>query len=215
MNNDKLFPLIIIGGGGHASVLIELLREQKRTIIAIISPDDIYSRKIFTGIKRLASNEDILSYSPDEVRLVNGIGMMPNSSLRKDINQYFCDLGYQFETIISEHALVSDFASVQTGAQILKGAIVQVGAIIGKHSIINTGALVEHDTVIGDYNHIAPKAVLCGGVITQSEVYVGANATVLQNIQLAEKVIVGAGAIVTAHLVEEQICFPSRMAIKK
>lgn len=150
-----LMPLVIIGGGGHASVLVDLLRNQNRTILAVMSPDDISTRQAFDGIMQLSNDKDISRYSPDEVRLVNGIGMMPKSLLRRKVNQYFLDLGYQFETVISDQALVSKFAHLQDGAQILKGAIVQCGAVIGEHSIINTGAVIEHDTVVGEHNHIA------------------------------------------------------------
>ena len=39
-------PLIIIGGGGHASVLVDILRSQNRQILALISPDDVSSRTV-------------------------------------------------------------------------------------------------------------------------------------------------------------------------
>ncbi|TNZ44854.1 shikimate dehydrogenase, partial [Vibrio parahaemolyticus] len=42
-------PLVIIGGGGHASVLVDLLRNQNRTILAVMSPDDISTRQAFDG----------------------------------------------------------------------------------------------------------------------------------------------------------------------
>lgn len=213
MSSEVLMPLVMIGGGGHASVLVDLLRHQNRTILAVISPDDTSTRPAFDGIPRLSNDEDISQFSPDDVRLVNGIGMMPKSPLRKKVNQRFLDLGYQFETVISEQALVSKHAHLQDGAQVLKGAIVQCGAVIGEHSIINTGALIEHDTVIGEHNHIAPRAVLCGGIVTQSDVYVGANATVIQNLKLAQNVVVAAGAIVTCHLDAHQVCYPSRATI--
>ncbi len=214
MSSEVLMPLVIIGGGGHASVLVDLLRNQNRTILAVMSPDDISTRQAFDGIMQLSNDKDISRYSPDEVRLVNGIGMMPKSLLRRKVNQYFLDLGYQFETVISDQALVSKFAHLQDGAQILKGAIVQCGAVIGEHSIINTGAVIEHDTVVGEHNHIAPRAVLCGGIVTQSDVYVGANATVIQNLKLAQNVVVGAGAIVTCHLGAHQVCYSGRATIK-
>ncbi|WP_202906392.1 hypothetical protein [Morganella psychrotolerans] len=83
MNNK---PLIIIGGGGHASVLIDILLSQKRKILAVICPDNIYDRRIFSGIPHYTNDEDIQYFPTEEVMLVNGIGMTPYSSARKKIS---------------------------------------------------------------------------------------------------------------------------------
>jgi len=214
LSSTFLKPILIIGGGGHASVLVDILRAQGREILAVVCPDDISMRSVFNGIPHLKNDADVLTFAPDEVLLVNGIGMLPTSNLKRKLNQYYLSYDYQFETVIAESAHVSPFADVEAGAQVFAGAIVQVGAQIGAHSVINSGAIIEHDCKIGHYNHIAPRATLCGQVTTGENVYVGAGATVIQNIMLAQNSIVGAGAIVTKHLSSSQICYPSRATIK-
>lgn len=214
MNNSELIPLVVIGGGGHAGVLVDILRSQQREILAIVSPEDISQRRIFSGLTHLKRDEDVLGFSPDSVRLVNGVGMLPKSRLKYKLNEHFLSLGYSFETVISDSAQISSFAEIAQGTQIFSGAIIQAGAFIGAHSIVNSGVIIEHDSILGEYNHIAPKAVLCGQVTTHDHVYVGANATVIQNITLEQSSIVGAGAIVTQHVFSEQICYPSRSVLK-
>ncbi|HHX8580950.1 MULTISPECIES: acetyltransferase [Vibrio] len=204
----------MIGGGGHASVLTEILICQGREILAVISPENISQRPVFNGILHLKNDEDVLAFSKEKVLLVNGIGMMPNSGFKRKINEYFLSLGYQFETVIADSAYVSCFSKIETGAQILPMAIVQTGATVGSHSIINTGALVEHDCKIGAYNHIAPKATLCGQVETQENVYVGASSTVIQGMSIGSGAIVGAGAGLTQSLEENTIAYPARAVIK-
>ncbi|NMH65595.1 acetyltransferase [Shewanella salipaludis] len=212
MNSDK--PLLLIGGGGHASVLADILLSQGRDILAVISPDDISARKVFQGIPHITHDDEVKNFSPKSVLLVNGIGMMPRSTFRRLINQHFLDLGYQFETVIANNAFVSNYSEIKPGAQILPGAIVHTGAIIGEHSIINSNVLIEHDCKIGCYNHIAPKATLCGEVRTGKDVYVGANSTVVQGLVLAEQSVVGAGAVLTQVLPARSTCYPARSMIK-
>ncbi|PKG37748.1 acetyltransferase [Psychromonas sp. Urea-02u-13] len=214
MSNPEQKPLVVIGGGGHASVLVDILRAQQREIVAIVSPEDVSQRHVFSGITHLKNDEDVLDFSPEAIRLVNGIGMLPKSSLKRKLNEHFISLGYQFETIISTHAHISPFAEIEQGAQIFPGAIIQAGAIIGSHSIINSGVIIEHDCRIGEYNHIAPKASVCGQVTTNNDVYIGASATVIQNITLEKSSIVGAGAIVTKNMSSGQICYPSHSTLK-
>ena len=213
-NAVSKLPIVLIGGGGHASVLADILLRQGREIVAVICPDDISQRRVFSGIKQFHKDSDIEQFSPQSVSLVLGIGAMPKSNLREKIAQYFVELGYHFESVIAETAFVSEYATLENGAQIMEGAVIQPGASIGLHSIVNTSALVEHDCQIGAHNHIAPKATLCGQVKTEYGCYVGANATVIQGVTLGTLSIVGAGAILTKPLPPQSICYPFRSIIE-
>ncbi len=183
-------------------------------MVAVISPEDISQRRVFKGMTHLKNDQDVLAFNKNQVLLVNGIGMMPKSGFKRDINEYFLSLGYRFETVIADSALVSPFSTIEIGAQILPMAIIQTGATVGSHSIINTGALVEHDSCVGAYNHIAPKATLCGQVKTEDNVYVGAGSTVIQGVSIGSNAIVGAGAVLTKPLETNTIAYPARVAIK-
>lgn len=205
-------PVVLIGGGGHASVLADILLRQKREILAVISPDDLSSRAVFSGLTQLLADQDIRRFSPDEIELVNGIGMTPRSELREKINRYYLDAGYHFSTVIADSAEVSPYAQLAEGVQVLSQALIQAGATVGQHSIINSRALVEHDCCIGAYSHVAPGAVLCGQVSTGVQAFVGAGAVVLPNCTLGSHSIVGAGAILTADLGDEAIRYPAKSA---
>ena len=61
-------------------------------------------------------------------------------------------------------AVVSKYAKIGKGTQVLATAVINAAATIGNHCIVNTGAIVEHDCVLEDYVHIAPNATLGGGV---------------------------------------------------
>ena len=110
----------------------------------------------FSGLPHYRTDEDVLTFSADDVALVNGIGMLPGQHARSDIFSRFDKLGYEFETVVSANAYVSSHAKLGRGVQVMAGAVVQAGADIGDNSIINSGAVVEHDCVIGAHNHIAP-----------------------------------------------------------
>lgn len=204
----------MIGGGGHASVLADILVSQGREILAVVSPDDIRQRSVFKEMTQLRNDDDVFAFHKNEVLLVNGIGMMPKSDVKRKINEYFLSLGYQFETVIADSAFVSSKSIIEPGAQILPMAIVQTGATVGRHSVVNTGALVEHDCCIGAYNHIAPKATLCGQVKTEDNVYIGAGSTVIQGISIGRGSIVGAGASINQSLEVNTIAYPARVTIK-
>ena len=52
-------PLLIIGAGGHASVLVDILRQQKREILGIVSPEIVSRCKVFDGIDHFENDDDV------------------------------------------------------------------------------------------------------------------------------------------------------------
>jgi len=208
-------PLIILGSGGHAAVLLDILRQQNADVLALVSPDVNFSRRIFQGIKHYLNDDDVLVFSPDDVQLVNGLGSLPGSSIREEISIKFKALGYQFKTVVAESAIVSPYAELGFGVQVMAGAIIQVGAIIGNDTIVNSGSIIEHDCNIGEYNHIAPGATLSGDVVTGHSVHVGTGASVIQGITLANHVLVSAGVPVTRDIQAETTVFNARITTVK
>ncbi len=67
MSNKATLPIVMIGGGGHASVLAEILLNQGRDILAVISPEDVSQRPIFEGITIHQQDEDILKFDKDKI----------------------------------------------------------------------------------------------------------------------------------------------------
>ncbi|THB65922.1 MAG: acetyltransferase [Gammaproteobacteria bacterium] len=193
-------PLIIIGAGGHASVLVDVLRLQQQELLAIVSLDRMPKRLVLDEITQYSNDDDILEHDKSEVLLVNGIGSMPEGKARYEIFKKFCSLGYKFETIVAPSAIVSPFAKLGSGVQIMAGAIVQAGAVIGDNTIINTGAIIDHDCVIGANNHIAPGVTLSGQVKTGNHVHIGTGACVINLVSIGESAVVGVGAIISQDL---------------
>jgi sugar O-acyltransferase (sialic acid O-acetyltransferase NeuD family) len=213
MEKVRLFlfkPLLIIGAGGHASVLVDMLRQQKREIIGLVSPMLESKSKVFDGIEHFKSDGDVLKFDNQSVKLVNGIGSLPGNNLRAEIYSKFKALGYQFETIVASNSIVSEYVELAEGVQIFNGAIVQTNTIIGTNSIINTGAIVEHDCAIGGNNHIAPGVTLSGHVTTSEHVHVGTGATIIQNVKVGANSVVSAGAMLTKDLGENTVHFPAK-----
>lgn len=207
-------PLVIIGAGGHASVLAEILLTEGRAIIAVVSPEDINDNSPLSGINRLKTDEELLAtYSSKQVELVNGMGAIPGNDLHFRLFNYFSEHGYSFVSVISSDATVSKYAQLADGVQIMAGAIVQTNASINMNCIVNSGAIIEHDCCIGAHNHIAPSATLSGGVITGSQVHIGTGACVIQSIKIGQKAVVGAGCTVVRDVPEHQVIVPARSRI--
>ncbi|PWC09729.1 acetyltransferase [Brenneria corticis] len=203
--------LIVIGSGGHAAILVEILSLHKQNILAIVSPDKEHPREVFKGFFFYENDSDVLNYPPQTTFLVNGIGSIPGNVRRNILYHDFVNKGFSFYSVISPKAIISPFAKLGKGVQVMSGAIIQHGAVIGDNCIINTGAIVEHDCVIGANNHVAPGATLSGGVLTGLNVHIGTNSTIIQNIQIGDAAVVGAGAVITRNIEKNTIVYPAKV----
>ena len=207
-------PLVILGAGGHASVLAEILLEQGRQLIAVVSPEPIKENSPLYGIEQLVNDEDLLTaYSSQDVELINGVGSIPGNNTRSKLFDFFSLKGYSFEKVISPKAILSNYLTLEEGVQIMAGSIIQTHAVIGKNSVINTGAIIEHDCIIGTNNHIAPGVTLSGGVGTGPDVHIGTGANIIQSIKIGEAAVVGAGTTVARDVPAGQVLIPARSRV--
>lgn len=187
-------PIIILGGGGHAKVLIDALLLQHREVLGYTDKDD--GDKMILCVLRLGNDKTILEYDPKKLKLVNGVGSIASTSSRKRLYERFRRKGYHFESVIHPSAMIASDVQLEEGVQIMARAVVQPGCRLGANTILNTGALVDHDCDIGDHVHIAPGAVLSGNVRIGEGVHVGTGAIILQGLDIGIKSVIGAGAVI-------------------
>ena len=195
---------MVLGAGGHAAVLVDILRQLNHTIVGLVARDKPADKPVFTGIPYYASDDDVLTFDKYKVLLVNGIGSLPGRTTRAEVHQKFKHAGYQFMNVVSPHAIISKYSRLAEGVQVMPGAIINTNSVIGDGTIINSGAIVEHDCDIGLHNHIAPGVTLSGDVSTGDNVHIGTGAHIIHGIKIGDNVMVGAGATVTKNLGNNQ-----------
>lgn len=188
-------PVIILGAGGHAKVVFDILQLTGAEIIGIISPDETRGRFCF-GIEVLGNDEVVATYSPEDVILANGIGHLVRKDIRKKISVKMRQQGYSFASLVHPSATIAGDVDLAEGVQIMAGAIIQPGTSVSEDSIINSGAIVDHDCKIGKNCHVAPGAVCCGNVHIGDNTFIGAGATIIQNIRIGESSVIAAGATI-------------------
>lgn len=187
---------LILGAGGHARVLADLLLGQNQQIAGFLDPDTSLWGTDWRGIPILGGDENLAHYSAHTHDLVNGVGSAGYPELRRAVFERYREAGYKFPYLVHARATVAIDVKPGEGCQIMAGAVVQTGTVIGRNVIVNTGACVDHDCCIGDHAHISPGATLSGGVRVGENTHIGTGATVIQGIQVGRNSLVAAGAVV-------------------
>ncbi len=197
--------IIVVGAGGHARVLIDILRRQGEAVAAAIDINPALHGTLLDGVPVIGGDDAVRHRDAAAVILVNAVGNVPGRGTsglgqRRAVFERFAAAGYRFRGVVSQDAVVSARASLDPTAQIVTGAIIHPGTAVGANVIVNTGAQADHDCVLGAHSHLAPGAVLCGGVRVGTEAHIGAGAVVIQGVAIGDLAVIGAGAVVTADV---------------
>ena len=187
---------VVLGGGGHAKVVIEtLLQEGKVRPVGVtdlrIRRGAILGVPIVGDLTALAAIKEKGTQS-----FVVGVGGVPDNRPRAAVFQQGLDAGLTPIATIHPSATVARSASIGPGTVVFPQATINPDSAIGANVIVNTRAVVEHDVGIGDHAHICPGAVLCGSVVVGEGAFIGAGAVVIQGVRIGDWAVVGAGATV-------------------
>ena len=189
---------VILGGGGHARVLIDSLQASGRMESAgVLDSDSSLWGKELLGVPILGGDQELPKLvSQGATHFLVGLGGIGDNNPRRRLYDMALDQNLTPITVVHPTATCSPWSTVGEGSVILPSAVVNAYAHLGVNVIVNTGAIVEHDCLIGDHVHIATGSQLCSTVQVGTGAHIGAGATVRQSISIGEGAIVGAGAVV-------------------
>lgn len=201
-------PLIILGAGGHARVLLSLIQAAGLNVLGVCAPELVEQGiDSWRGVPVLNLTDDNLAaFPPEDVALVNGVG---NQAGRQALFEKFKAQGYYFPVLTHPHTCIDPTVKLGEGTQVMAGAVIQVDTCIGNNVIINTQASVDHDCIIEDHVHIAPGAVLCGHVHVKKGAFIASGASVVIGIQIGAYAIAGAGVSIVRDVEAGCIMLPA------
>ena len=94
---------------------------------------------------------------------------------------------------IEPGAIIREKVEIGQGAVIMMGAVINIGAVVGPGTMIDMGAVLGGRATVGARCHIGAGAT---PVIVVDGFWVGANAVVIEGVQIGKIAVVAAGAIV-------------------
>jgi sugar O-acyltransferase (sialic acid O-acetyltransferase NeuD family) len=186
-------PLLIVGAGGHARVIADLVEKQARyRIVGLLDEHPGLVGSTILGYPVLGGRE-VLERADRPAHAFVAIGAPRARAAWQDELEA---RGFQIAVLVHPAAVVGREVLLSPGCVLMAGAIVNSGTRLGRGVIVNTGASVDHDCDIDAFVHIAPGARLAGGVQAGARTHIGIGACVLQNLSLGADVVVGGGAAV-------------------
>ena len=210
MLTDNQKPVIVLGAGGHAKVILDMLVRSGRKIQGIIAPDKVAGESLF-GFKIIGDDKVISGFLPNSVELANGVGALPYTKHRWELAEKMRKQGYSFTTVIHPSAIVANDVKLADGVQVMAGVIIQPGTSVGRDSIINTGVLLDHDCNVAQNCHLA-SGVICSGEVNIEEcVHIGAGTSIIQNINVGKNSVIAAGSVIYKDIEKGRIVIQEKL----
>lgn len=195
--------VIILGGGGHAVVVADLLGILGHKILGIIDPSEGSVRRRFPTLPFLSTSDEwLLDHATREVGLALGVGQNPGQAIRSRLYERLSASGFNFPRLVHPISSIAADVVLGPGVQIMAGAVVQARSNLGHCALVNTCASVDHECRIGPYVHIAPGAILCGEIEVGEGAFIGAGATIVQGVTVGDRGLISAGALVLEDVAE-------------
>jgi sugar O-acyltransferase (sialic acid O-acetyltransferase NeuD family) len=185
-------PVIVLGAGGHARVVLDALRSIQTPVAGVVAP----SAPTQLDVPWLGDDAWLLTQHREAFSLVNALGSTRSTDARAALFVSMRDAGFAFVTVVHHRAIVAANVELGVGAMVMAGAIVQPGVRVGENVLVNTGAQLDHDCEVGAHSHIAPGVVCSGAVRIGERSHIGVGAVIVQGVSIGAGALVGAGCVV-------------------
>jgi sugar O-acyltransferase (sialic acid O-acetyltransferase NeuD family) len=186
--------ILLIGGGGHAKSVIDVIEQEGKFAIAGIVEKFVGESKPVLGYDLIGTDNELPALREHYDYALVTVGQIESAKLRIKLYTRLKELGFTLPTIISPLAYLSKHAILGEGTVVMHHALINAGAKVGNNCIINSKALIEHDTVVGNHCHISTNALLNGDISVADGSFIGSGVITKQGAQLSG--FIKAGSVV-------------------
>lgn len=194
--------IAIFGVGGFGREVLALIKDINKVepiwnIIGFF--DDGYEKGIMVnGYPNLGKTEDLNNWGT-HLSLAVSIG---SPVIKKGILDNISNPLIDYPTLIHPSAWIGDkeFVEIGNGCIICAGVMITTNVKINDFVILNLQCTVGHDTVINNLAAFMPSVNISGEVNIGEGVYVGTGAKIINQLEIGDYTIVGAGAVVAKSL---------------
>lgn len=189
--------IVIIGASGHGKVIADIAKLNGYKEIMFLDDD---TSKINCGrYPVMGTSKDIRHYKDDHDFII-AIG---NNKIREKISDILEQENIKQAILIHPSAVIDETAMIKEGTVIMANAVVNAEVQIGRSCIINTASSIDHECVLEDYVHVSPGVHIAGTVAIGKSTWIGIGATLINNLNIYNNCIIGAGSSVIKDIKEE------------
>lgn len=196
MNSDRDVdldaPIVVVGNGGHARAVSEVIRQLGwKTIYFTVTNDS----------GELSSRNKNVIEPPNDWSSYFFVAIGDNKARQREYDDFlFRNKDAKSLTIISAQSHVASTAKVDDGCVVMPFSSINAHSHVGRGCIVNTASIIEHDSYLGEFVSFAPGSVAGGGVRVGDFSTIGLGAVVSNDVTLGAECILGANSLLLTDL---------------
>jgi sugar O-acyltransferase (sialic acid O-acetyltransferase NeuD family) len=206
--------IVILGSSGHAKVIIDIVEQEGvHAIAGLVDRRCGVGERIF-GYSVLGRDED-LPLLIEKYSLAGAIVAIGDNFIRSNVVARVAAAcpGLPFLSAVHPKASIARGASIGGGTMIMAGVVVNPCCSIGRFCILNTGSSLDHDSTMGDFSSLAPRATTGGNCRIGAYSAVCIGAVLAHGVSVGEHSVVGAGSTVLGDIESYKVAYgtPARI----
>jgi sugar O-acyltransferase (sialic acid O-acetyltransferase NeuD family) len=206
--------IVVVGASEHAKVVIDVLeKEGKHRIVGLIDTHKPAGESVFGY--QILGDESRFAALATAGEIAGGIIAIGANWTRHLVARKIQALvpGFRFVTAIHPSAQLARGVTIGAGSVLMAGVVVNSDSRIGACCILNTASSLDHDSVMGDFSSLAPRAST-GGCVTIGEFSaISLGAGIIHGKTIGPHSVLGAGAMAVEDLPDHAVAFgvPARV----
>ncbi len=115
----------------------------------------------------------------------------------------------EFDGVIPLYTFIHSTAHIDPTAKIGKGCVIYPRCVIDKsveindNVLLNVSCTIAHDTIIDSHSFLSPCVAIAGFTKIGKQCILGINSTIIDNIQIPNKVQIGGGGVVIKSIPQQ------------
>lgn len=194
--------IAILGTGGFAREIATLIQDINNTdskyeLVGFVD-NSIEKGTLINGYPVIGNDEEI-NQTNEPIGLVLAFG---EPKIKMKVRSKFTNPLVSFPTIIHPSAIVGDrkLVEIGDGCIICASVIITTNIKIKDFVTLNLQCTVGHDTIIDSYSSFMPSCNISGEVHIGEGVYCGTGVKIINQTDIGEHSIIGAGAVVAKSI---------------
>jgi UDP-perosamine 4-acetyltransferase len=194
-------PVIVLGAGGHAKVLIDIIEAGNEYYVEAVIGREEEPVDAVLGYPVRKGDSCLPDYLKEGIcSVVIGIGGYSDNKKRTETYLKCKEMGFEIVSLIHPTAVVSASAVLGGGVVLFAGVIINPEVRIGNNVIIATGSTIDHETVIEDNVLVSAGVTVGAGNTIKESALLALGAKIISRVTIGRNALVAAGAVVISDV---------------
>ncbi|MDD6581784.1 MAG: acetyltransferase [Bacteroidales bacterium] len=198
----KMLPIAILGTGGFArevATIVHAINANSPTYELLGYVDNNTAKGTLINGIPVIGNDTEINNTRNSLGLILAFG---EPHLKERVRAKYNNVLISFPTIIHPSVIMGDPSSIKIGEGciICAGNVLTTNIEINDFVTLNLACTVGHDAVIGKFSSFMPSCNISGEVIVENKVYCGTGVKIINQVQIGDNAVIGAGAVVTQNI---------------